>query len=358
VFDSMNACWCEHVGMPIFAASCMTEEERQREACVHNPWGPDDGPRSECLGFLRASSGIDQSALLGGMCHHIQPNCDHRGFIDVNSTCGCWNPSVDPNPALGCPNANVINCGPDSVFDQRSCGCQPLGSGENPWGGDPLCGNDPQFSPGGRDAFITRRADDLLTSRFVNLGGKPTVDLHMVRAGGFVPVVGPALFTRAFDKLGTQLQLDIKMPAAVGPSGYRGAVSASCTSQNVTNHLIGERQLQDLALGGMHTLAFSLSPEDLELCAGSDSAWRVEFGVDSDPRTVQRLGVGAVRFAGTPVPVDEPLPLCPTAPISGVPFANPPPPPAPVSALPNIFGDGIANPTSWTFSNGDVTQVR
>jgi hypothetical protein len=350
VFDSMNACWCQHIGIPVFSATCMTEEERRREDCVQNPWGPDDAPRRECLGYLQASSGLDESALLGNMCHYIRPNCDDSAYIDRDSQCGCWRPNVDQNPAINCPNANAINCGPDSLFDQRSCGCQPLGSGENPWGGDPLCGNEPRFSPGGRDGFITANRNDLLTNRFVNLGGLPTVDFHMVRAGGFVPVATPALFTRAFQNLGDRLDVTIKMPDAVAQSGYRGAVQLYCTSENVTNRFLGQKELQNLALGGMHTLGFGLSPQDLELCTGTDGAWRFEVAVNSDRQTVQRVGIGKILFAGNSVPVPEPLPLCPA------PGGDPPPPP--MSLPPEFLVDRIANPTTWTFSNGSIGRIQ
>lgn len=356
VFDRMDACYCEYMGAPVFGQDCMSPEERVRQECLSNPFGPDDAPRPECLKLLRESSGLDMSALLAGMCKYTRPNCD-GAYVDINGKCGC--PELQPaeDPGRVCPNANVTDCGPDSVFDQRSCGCQPIDAGALPWGNNPLCGNDPRLSPGGRDGFITRDPNDLLTNRLYSFDGLEKVDFHMVRGGGYVPVVSPALYTRAFDKLGTVLQVDIKMPDAVASSGYRGAAQAYCTSENTNNHYLGQLELANLELGSAQTLEFPVSRQDLDLCAGTDKAWRLEFAINSDPLTVDRLGLGAIRFAGTPVGVDEPLRQCPTPDPSPIPDVLTPFTPLPVTT-PEVITDRIANPTTWTFSNGDLIQLR
>jgi hypothetical protein len=352
VFDRMDGCYCEYLGRPVFGQDCMSADERRRQDCLSNPWGNNDGPRPECLRYLRDVSGLDVSALLGSMCEYERPNCDGASYIEADDTCGCWRVNVDSDPQALCQNANAINCGPDSIFDQRSCGCQPFDSGKNPWGNDPLCRNDPRFSPGGRDGFITLNPNDLLTNRFYDLEGHDSIDFHMVRAGGLVPVAGPALYTNAFENLGNRLELEIKMPNAVGPSGYRGAAQVYCTSENVKNRLLDQRELAGLELGGIHTLGFELTPEDLELCAGTDGAWRFEFAINSDARTVQRVGIGDVRFAGNVVPVDSPLNRCPT-PDPGPDLAPFTPP---ILVHPELL-DAIAIPSIWTFSNGAVTTL-
>jgi hypothetical protein len=354
VFDAMQACWCDHISGPLTGnMNCLSAEEREREACLRNPWGPTDAPRPECLKHMSEGTGLSQDALLALLCWHLQPNCNGEGFIEANSSCGCAPVGTNPSAGPNCPAPLNLDCGPDAVFDQRSCGCLPFHGGA-PWGNNPVCLNAPANSPGIRDAFITKNPNDLIRNRLYNIEQRPTADFLMVRGGGFVPVVTSGLFTRAFAQMGREFKVEIKMPDAVGPSGYRGAIKLACTSERTNNRVVLQRELQDLPLGRIATLTFPLTQDDMTACTSSDKSWRFELGVNSDPQTKHRLGISKMFWGGTAVPVTSPLPTCPA----------PEPGPSPVtlrpfSLAPEYFdADPIAVPPTWRFTNGETVILR
>lgn len=97
-------------------------EEIKRFQCMINPWGPDDGPRPECIQYMRE----DQEKWGSDFCTLI--DCG-PGYLatwtpggDVGS-CGCVSEEVFFNSLA--PSCEVIDCGPDAVCAKGVC--IPLG---------------------------------------------------------------------------------------------------------------------------------------------------------------------------------------------------------------------------------------
>ena len=137
--EVVDACTCVfHQGNPLVDFQCKDEDE-QRQDCALNPFGPDDGPRPECLALLAKDNHVELPMPgVCGLMHCIdgmvmteecgcQPASGGSVIVDACLTTTC---PPDTNPVTN-PQTNQCDCQPTSgssgnndlcLFHPEQCG--------------------------------------------------------------------------------------------------------------------------------------------------------------------------------------------------------------------------------------------
>ena len=169
IMGAIEYCVCQHSGssdgLPGFQCEAEREEEERME-CLANPWGPDDGPRPECLQHMRTDN-LDLAD--SDLCPLVTCPAEDwtaaafPGLPEPESPdgpgCGCLDADVIPFRPLGdaCTEMQCADGVPCLCTDLGVCGCYsndgividgdgtprfgPIG----PPGDFPVPGDDPPF---------------------------------------------------------------------------------------------------------------------------------------------------------------------------------------------------------------------
>lgn len=341
-YDRINHCMCEALGRN--SVFCPQEDEREKHDCLTDPMGgPDDGPRPECVKYLKPDS-VSRDAFDVEFCKKARPECEATVFVTEAGGCGCPSAPGEGNPEDLCRDVeNVLRCQEDAMasVNLANCGCQPVTSGRTPFGGNPGCLLDPAAAPGSRDAWLSLEYDDLFIDRRFDVrpasGGETFRDVLMYEPG-YTFAVTPGLYRKNFEAIGDRLNLEVYVPPESPASGYFGAVQAYCTRGSVQNQYLGQVEIDASAAGSLFAASFALDQNLRSRCFGADDEVRLTFALNTEPDAPRALGIAGFDFAGNLFPVDRPNPLCPD-----------PAPEGPVSLVPTI--------RTWTFPDGTTRVI-
>jgi hypothetical protein len=309
-FDRINHCMCEHLGGRF--GNCEDPEEKQKQDCLTNPFGPDDGPRPECARFMKPGD-VDTSAFEALLCQKMMPNCGNV-FIDIDSSCGCLDSPVAVGDAQDlCPNRDVIRCAEDAVFDVTTCSCRPVDSGNDPFFVRPGCrvGND--TFPGGLDRYtLSSDGAAWLDRRPVVLDGT-LVDRDVLQfRPGYSAVATPGFYIEDFAERGDTVYADLLLPERVPQSGWQGLAQFHVTVGDLYTEFAGEEELTGLVPGERFRAQAQLSPTAQRLMAESGKQAWVTMVMATDNDAPEPIGVVDLGFVGRQLSgVTGVSPICP-----------------------------------------------
>jgi hypothetical protein len=329
--DRFNHCMCElldsnYAGKTtgLTPAGCPSAEEKLRQDCLTNPFGPDpqqipnpDAPvRPECLRALSPSANIGtwQSRICGAK--DCGPGLMH--MTDLDGNCSCIPPITDPQQGLPCTNGAVAQCTGEDP-NSASCGCPPPRGGSAPLGNDQLCQyvpDDPSW-PGSLNGFFLADPKDAFVTQF-----NPTQQFVLVRPTK--SIVGPTIYRNSLTAVPTTsttnpAALRVKALLTAPPVGTSNIdLQIYLTSRGLPsgmrplNHdFMGSVRLNSLTAGVPTDVSIPLD-QNLIARAFSGQSFNIEYTFQN-AGNVRFAAIGSQSFTGanTPIPVASRAPVCP-----------------------------------------------
>jgi hypothetical protein len=329
--DRFNHCMCElldsnYAGQTtgFTPAGCPSAEEKLRQDCLTNPYGPDphampnpEAPvRPECLRGLTPSANIGtwQSRICGAK------DCG-RGLAaqtDLAGNCSCKPPITDGKQGLPCINGAVAQCTGDDP-NSSSCGCAPPNGGEAPLGNDPLCQYVPDDAswPGSLNGFFVANPTDAFVTQF-----NPTQQFVMLAPSK--SIVGPTIYRNSLTAVPTTsttnlAALRVKALITAPPVGssnidlqvYITSRGLPSGMQPLTHDFMGSVRLNSLTPGVPTDVSIPLDQTRMTR-AFSGQSFNIEYTLQNTGNA-RFTGIGSQLFTGasTAIPLASRAPVCP-----------------------------------------------
>jgi hypothetical protein len=313
VYDRVNHCLCQVLGNRA-PGMCDDPVERQKQDCLTNPLGPDDGPRRECVMLMQPAQ-MDRDAIEARMCTMIRPDCADRDvIITLDGKCGCA-------PGLGttgsplsprCPA--VIDCGEDAILNEKTCLCQPYHGGGTPFVQPLGCAVNTAGFPGGLDQWQISTPDAVNLHRIsATSGGQTRVRNTLAFNTGNIAAALPVFRTQDYGTMGERLFVDVAIPQQAPPSGWRGLVQAHVTVGNVFNDFVGQVELSALQ-PGTRRVEFALPSNVRTQLRAANNHVRITYVFNTDVNAPARTSLINAGFTGTALSPPSPTPPCPMDP--------------------------------------------
>lgn len=118
-YDAFTSCLCRARGLNSVSGSlydCPSTEMERRLECLSNPYGPDDGPRVECLEFLREAAELDSVAP----CLTLQCAPHETRLAHPQDSCSC-SPTNKLFERLNRLNCSQATCPPEAPCQGGVC---------------------------------------------------------------------------------------------------------------------------------------------------------------------------------------------------------------------------------------------
>jgi hypothetical protein len=309
VYDRVNHCLCKAIGNRL--PTCDDPEERQKQDCLTNPFGPDDGPRPECVRFLQPEQ-VDRDAIEARICTLIRPDCSNRDvMVTLDGKCGCAvGTGVAGSPlSPRCPA--VIDCADDAVLNEQTCRCQPMNAGGTPFVQPAGCRVNVAGTPGAIDRWTLSRPNAVNLNRIpVTINGQTLTRDTLMFDRGFVAAALPVFRTQDYAQMGSKLFADVMIPTQTPPSGWRGVAQAHITIGTVHNAFVSQTELSTLS-PGVRRVEFPLSSTVQSLLTQAGKDVRVTYILNTDVNAPALTSIANFGFSGTPLGTPSPSPTCP-----------------------------------------------
>jgi hypothetical protein len=315
-YDRVNECLCQALGGRV-PGTCGDATERQKQDCLANPLGPDDGPRSECVRLMRPAQ-IDRKAIEARLCTLFRPNCDvgRKALITETGSCGCATGTGQPGSVLTPHCAAVVDCADGSMLDARTCLCQPLNAGGTPFIEPKGCSVNVAGAPGGLDQWLLSSTTAVsLDRKPLQIGGVTQVKDSLSFAPGSVAAAMPVFRTEEWLTKGTSVVADVAIPQAMPASGKRGFAQAHLTIGKTFSDFVGKTDLTTLS-PGVQRLTFPLPSTARSLLQQAGKDVRLTFVLQTEATAPARTNLVSFGFDGAPLPTPGPSPTCPTNPLT------------------------------------------
>jgi hypothetical protein len=284
---------------------CPNPEEKLAQDCLANPWGPNDGPRRECLSLMEPKR-IDDDVWLARMCQKIQCPPNEIRATTKDGACDCIAPPrVIGSPTAGCPIGQYAMC---PFEEPNACLCLPPDLGSTPFGNNPVCRLDMAAYPGSLEEWTVPSRDMLAVHRIGN-------DNFVMFETGRQPAISavmPTFFRDAFTAVGTVIRPRAVISRA-RPASTNLDLQLYChnPAQNLHHVAMGQCRLNGLTPGVPGSCDITLNASIRDRCM--TGAFSFEWTVQAPTSYVGSVGVGRFDFAGTmtATPSNRLFPLCP-----------------------------------------------
>ena len=327
------------------SAACPDAPDSLKQDCLTNPFGPNDGPRRECLQFLRPGP-VDVDTWQAKICQAVRCPAGEASYVMKDGSCDC----LRPDPVIGRPACPITAVGHCTEDNPAPCFCQPLDGGAAPNGADPACRFDTTVAgfPGSKDDWIFKDPTAAVLHQF-----DATNRLLMTRPG-HTSLVTPNLYKNSFAQTGTTLRTDVLL-ATTPAVGQNVDLQLYCTNRgnNLINSYMGEVRLNTLTPGAIRSIDIPLNASTRSACL--NGAFNFEFILNTPSSFTPRTGVGWWRFGGTltATPAADLRPICPRpAPTNTVKLVDA------INPVWTDLGGGATNPIpTWTFSSSLLGEI-
>ncbi len=304
-FQAFDACYCDHLGTPLFGADCLTPEQRLAQKClVDPPPGDDDGGTWECRQFIRSAT-LSPDALLAAHCHETMPDPDCV-LIDRNGECRCYRdlPEGDLDQLMNEEICGKVMCDPRGqtgqglMLDLRTGCCQeyaPPPTTPLPQG--PTCIQSPS-----RPEFLFNPLDealidahlptiDTLDTLGVRTRLETTRDITFFREG-YTNAIGPLVTRESFPDLIDRGTLKLEILQAPSQCASQ-RVEVRCTSDVRDTFALGSVDLTSVSASAFGEVDIPIDTTALDDCLLHDgSASRLSFVTESCDLGTPRLALG------------------------------------------------------------------
>ena len=139
-----NYCTCVAGLGEISQFACPSAEDRRRMDCLANPYGPDGGPKWECIALLRSDN--EEASPRLGACSLMSCRADAMRSRTADGQCACITPR---DVAVTLPNQQCqrLNCGSELCICSSASVCR---CGRSTPGAGPVIQPPPVVGPPGR----------------------------------------------------------------------------------------------------------------------------------------------------------------------------------------------------------------